>query len=592
MSAVVATRPSPAALVPLLAKHNIEATADGDVLHITTGKGKVVCLALTLAADPLPMDALTLLNKAAQFVSDSGAVQYFFRCDATESTRKLTNAVTVHGENDSVTTYPTPGWNRVKGGTFTDLPVLSWRDYCRIVEMLLAAPIPSALPAPSKADAKLLYQTMNPTQDNVARAFEDLYKDELRYCNQWGEWLIWDNSRWKPEKTLLAFHYCREISRDMNQINSKDVAKSSFARGVESFARASRTFATVTEQWDANNWALNTPNGTIDLRDGQVKPFNRSDHITKCTHVSPADVPRPHFDVFMQEITLGDEALSRYLQVALGACLSGAIQDNFLLFWYGTGQNGKNTLGDLIEWILGDYVTVLTSETLMAPKGNNPQHLTFVASLRGARVAISSEIEEGSYFNEQRIKSLTGDATITANRMRQDPFTFPRTHKHIIYGNHRPMLRIVDPAIKSRLHIVPFKAYFSPDRKDVTMAHKLRAEAPSVLQWLIDGHSMWLEAGRLIPCSAVEKETESYFDAQSTPDMWIAECCVVDPEAWGPATALYKSFKAFKESRGEGAMSQTRWGEWMSTRFDKTRSNGVKYRGIDLKAQSVLDYSG
>ncbi|HYR45045.1 MAG TPA: phage/plasmid primase, P4 family [Terriglobia bacterium] len=429
--------------------------------------------------------------------------------------------------------------------------------------------------------ADFVAERIDLTQDNVAAYFEEVYKDQLRYCQAWNQWFTWDQ-RWNPELTSLPFHYCRILARRVNDVRNKETAKASFAAGVERFARASRTFATTPDQWDANEWLVNMPTGTLNLQNDELYPHRREDYLTKITRLSPAEQSHPVFDRFLRDITLEDAALSLYLQRALGACLSGAIQDNFLLFWYGTGQNGKNTFGDLVAWILGDYAKVIPSETLMVDRSNS-RHPTDLANLRGIRLAISSEVEEGSYFNEQRIKALTGDTMISARFMRQDFFEFRRTHKHLIYGNHRPQLRVVDPALKSRLHIVPFKAYFPPEARDPLMASKLRTEAPQILAWLIRGHSQWLEDGYLKKCSAVQQETDSYFEAQSTPEMWVAESCRVDEHCSARASELYKSYSDFKESRGERPMSQTRWGEWMALRYHKNRHGaGYVYSGLEL----------
>jgi putative DNA primase/helicase len=205
---------------------------------------------------------------------------------------------------------------------------------------------------------------------------------------------------------------------------------------------------------------------------------------------------------------------------------------------------------------------------------------------------MSSEIAEGSYWNESRIKSLTGDATISARFMRQDYFEFPRTHKHLIYGNHRPMLRVVDDAIRARMHVVPFRATFSRElgNCDPLLPEKLRKEAPQILAWLIDGHRQWKEDGfTLKPCPAVQQETKNYLDAQSTPALWVAERCEVIENDERPTKdlpksgVLYKDYATFKEARGEIAPSLTRWGEWMKAHYEWVESDGVRYRGLRLK---------
>lgn len=448
-------------------------------------------------------------------------------------------------------------------------------------------PIPPPLPEVTEVNAQLVYATLIVTEDSVARVFEDMYQDYLRYCHAWGKWLLWDETRWREETTLLAFNYCRLISRNLNQKDgTKTAEKASFARGVEAFARSSRTFATHPEQWDREDMLLNCTDGTIDLgNSSSLREASQVDYITKRMRVTPKAGPSPVFDKFLNEITCGDESLAQYHKRSLGACLSGAVKDNFFLFWYGTGQNGKNTFGDLVMWMLGDYAKQIGVETLMNSK-HGDKHPTDLATLRGLRLAVCSEVEEGSYFNEQRIKSLTGDTMISARFMRQDFFEFRRTHKHLVFGNHRPLLRVVDPGLRSRLHIVPFKAHFPPESKDPDMARKLMAEAPQILQWLIEGHQEWLEDGYLKKCSAVQDETDNYFEAQSTPEMWVSECCRLDEVARAGAKDLYKSYKAWKEQRGEGVISQTRWGEWMGQRYAKKNYSG---RSVYVGIETILE---
>lgn len=443
--------------------------------------------------------------------------------------------------------------------------------------------------SPQGNTVEAMAQLTLPTEDAVALLFERFHADRLRYCKSWGTWLSWVGHYWEPEKTGLALDHARQIARLVNVQEEKSAAKASFARGVETLASVSRSFATETSQWDQEHMRLATPAGTVDLRETAICPPNQLHYITKSCRVSPADGPRPVFERFMRDICLEDQALIDYHQRALGSCLSGALTDHWILFWIGSGRNGKNTLGDLIAWILGDYAKTISSDTLMSSMSGT-KHPTDLASLRGVRLAIASEVAEGAYWDDARIKSLTGDETISARFMRQDYFEFRRTHKHLIFGNNRPMLRVVDEALKARLHVVPFKANFSGDAGDPEMPKKLREEAPQILQWLIDGHELWVEDGTLRRCTAVQEETDRYFESQSTPEMWASECCLFGPEyvhAETSASDLYSSFKSWKDARGEKPMSQTRWGEWMSGRYQKRKAHGTMvYDSIKINPEA------
>lgn len=436
-------------------------------------------------------------------------------------------------------------------------------------------------------DAQGLAEVMvAPTEHGVAQLFEQQHADDLRYCAGLGDaWLHWRETNWERDRTNRAFDFCREVSAIANVEKKPAVARAAFASGVERFAKASRTLATVAEQWDSNEFDLNTPEGTVDLRTGQLRPHNPGDYITRCTQVAPKAGPMPVFAKFMRDITDNDEALIDYHWRSLGACLSGARLNHWLLFWSGEGRNGKNTLGDFVQWLIGSYGKTIPTESLMASK--NDRHPTEMANLLGVRIATSSEVPEGSFWNESRLKSLTGDMTISARFMRGNFFEFQRTHKHIIYGNSQPQLRVVDPAMTARLHVVPFTKQFTPElgNVDINLPEKLKAEGPAVLAWLIRGHLKWLKDGTLHKCPAVQRATDDYFESQSTPAMWVTERCdTADPDARTRASTLYSDFSTWKEMRGEGSMSQTRWGEWAAKKFKRVKSCGVAtYEGVRLK---------
>jgi P4 family phage/plasmid primase-like protien len=427
------------------------------------------------------------------------------------------------------------------------------------------------------------------TQDSVALAFANLHRDSLRYTHIFGKWHQWDGKRWHVEETQLAFDFARTLARYANEEGSKGMATHAFSSGVEQIARTDRAFAVLPSIWDADNYLLNTPEGTIDLRSGGMQPHRQSDHITKMTAVAPSNNGGERFRRFLQEITCGDDELAAFLQRGLGATLSGAVEDHWLMFWIGNGRNGKNTLGDLVMYVLGDYAKQVPSETLMS-QGNNERHPTELANLMGARLAVSSEVESGSHWHESRINSLTGDAMISGRFMRQDFFEFPRRHKHLVYGNHRPQVRSATVALKSRLKIVRFAADFS-GREDPDLPATLRAEAPFVLAWLLDGHADWLAGGmRLGTCEAVEREAEDFFDSQPTVEMWIEERIERVPEdgrpgrSWPKASELYGDYSKWKADRGEAPLSQTRWGEEMSRLFPKVKAGGtVRYLGAALR---------
>ena len=424
----------------------------------------------------------------------------------------------------------------------------------------------AAIVAANPKDEAISLMMQLGTQQSIAATFATLYADKLKFDHSRKKWHIWDGTRWREDNKKRVFDLAVNLCRQKNPEGKSSIGSASFARGVEEIASSRPNIAVSGSEWDCDNYLLNTPAGTIDLRTKLMRAHDPADLITKCTAAAPGSVSDgATFRKFMLEITEGDEELVRFHQVSLGACLSGAIEDHYLLFWAGEGRNGKNTLGDFAEEALGDYARTIRTSTLMSK--THQSHPEELANLQGIRIAISSEVNDGDHWDESRIKQVTGDATISARHMYGSSFTYLRTHKHLVYGNSRPQLRSTDAAIRSRIKIVPFKVSFK-GREDKDLPRRLREEMGYFLQWLIEGHRMWMAAGKRLPeCAAVDAESTDYFASQSTPEMWLEECTeVVDPLSQAISQCpksgdLYKSYAEWKKNRGEPALSQTRWAE-------------------------------
>ena len=152
---------------------------------------------------------------------------------------------------------------------------------------------PAVLPAPNDdtsnaarmfANAEDLRAASAPeySDEGIALQFTERYRREWRYVHSWGRWLFWAKNHWCEDKTLRAFDLARKECRqaaDMaetagggtEQQNARlaaAIASKPTVAAVEALARADRAHAADTDQWDANTWLLNTPDGAIDLRSG------------------------------------------------------------------------------------------------------------------------------------------------------------------------------------------------------------------------------------------------------------------------------------------------------------------------------------
>lgn len=407
-------------------------------------------------------------------------------------------------------------------------------------------------------------------------------------------WMTYDGTVWARDEKLkrydLAKRICVEAAAHAeDEGEAKRIASARTVNAVLQMAQADQLIVAPSSVWDNDPTALNTPGGLLDLKTGELRERNLA-YVTQAAAVTPdPSAPCPTWERFLNSVFLGDKELIEFMRRSLGYCLTGDRREQVLFFWYGLGANGKSVLVELLQRLGGSYTLKLPASALMQSKGE--RHPTELAQLRGKRLAVSSELDENSFFNESLIKELTGDDTLTARFMRQDFFEFAMSQKHIIVGNFKPRLRGGDPAMARRMLLVPFNASFKGADRDPLMLDKLKAEAPGIMAWIVSGAMDWARDGLAIPASVRDASAE-YMSDHDDLQLWMDECC--EREGEGKAGDLYASFGRWKKSRGEHAPSQTVWGSRITTLpgISKRRSNGIHYRGLRLTFEELRRING
>lgn len=211
-------------------------------------------------------------------------------------------------------------------------------------------------------------------------------------------------------------------------------------------------------------------------------------------------------------------------------------------------------------------------------------HPTDLAMLKGARLVTASETEEGRAWAEARIKQLTGGDPITARFMRQDFFTYQPQFKLLFAGNHQPTLNSVDPAMQRRFNMMPF--LHKPATPDHALELTLKAEAPRILAWALQGCLEWQKQGLGRP-DAVAAATNDYFAQQDLIGQWIEDCCETGPNLWDQPATLFHSWRDYARAAGEDFGTSKSFGATLEKRgFNRGKSNGFRlHKGITVKAK-------
>lgn len=305
-----------------------------------------------------------------------------------------------------------------------------------------------------------------------------------------GWWHEWDDKRWKRDEIKAAWRIATRVCKEEGTVYDLSDARKIMSRqsvyAALDLASADQQVACALSEFDRDPWLLNTPDGVLDLKTGQIELHNPEYLMTKIAAAGPLSRGEgedsaggcPQWLAYLQSATGGDEHLIHYLQRVAGYCLTGSIEEHCILFFHGPGGTGKTLFLLMIQDLLGDYAINAPMNAFTVTTGE--RHPTEMARMVGARVVTASEVDEGVRWDEGKLKAISGGDKITAHFMRQDDFTFEPQFKLLLAGNHRPRMRSADDAMRRRMHVIPFR--HKPKVVDKQLREKLRKELPGILR--------------------------------------------------------------------------------------------------------------
>ncbi len=388
-----------------------------------------------------------------------------------------------------------------------------------------------------------------------AERFVHQFGDQARYYQDIKEWMVWDTTRWavKPDRMESM------IKLSIRDIEDQSFLKrSSTKQGVDEVLRLARSEPDMTvrlHQLDGDSMAINCLNGTVNLRTGQIRPHNPRELHTKVTPVEfNPDDRCPIWEAFLDRIFDSDQELIQYMQRVAGYMLTGDTSEQCLFFMHGLGCNGKSVFASILLHILGDYGQRAPAEIVLKQERTSGGPTPDKARMHGARLVITSELEDGQQFGEARIKDLTGGDRIVARGLYANTVEFDPTHKLLLYGNHLPNICGVDHGIWRRIRQIPFGVTIPDHERDPYLVEKLKEEASGILAWAVRGCLQWQEQGLGLP-EAVRDATGAYQKTANIVSQFVDECCEVAAGISVTKADLKEAFCKWCDGNGEIPMS-------------------------------------
>ena len=338
---------------------------------------------------------------------------------------------------------------------------------------------------------------------------------------------------------------------------------------------------------DADEFMLNTPTLTYDLRQGTKYPLeHRPEHfITKQTTVDPssdgADIWAAALDTFF----LKDIDLIDFVQRMVGLSAIGKVYVEALIIAYGEGRNGKSTFWNVIARVLGTYSGNISADMLTVGCRRNVK--PELAEAKGKRMLIAAELEEGMRLNTANVKQLCSTDEIYAEKKYKDPFSYTPTHTLVLYTNHLPKVGAIDKGTWRRLIVIPFDAKIEGSADIKNYADYLFEKAGgAILTWVIEGaRKVIADNYKIDPPQKVRDAIEHYKESNDWLSYFLSERCELDPAYVAKSSEVYNEYRIFCTQVGEFTRSTTDFYTALETvGFERYRDRKGRYiKGLRLK---------
>ena len=182
-----------------------------------------------------------------------------------------------------------------------------------------------------------------------------------------------------------------------------------------------------------------------------------------------------------------------------------------------------------------------------------------MAELKGKRLIIASEMQEGVRLNTAMVKQLCSTDEIQACKKYKDPFHFVPSHQVVLYTNHLPKVGANDDGIWRRLKVIPFNAKIKGNSDIKNYADYLYEKAGSaIMKWIIEGAEKVSKSDHKVDDpKCVKDAVAAYRDDNDWLGHFIADCCEVDESYEEKSGEFYQQYRAYCIQSGEYTRSTT-----------------------------------
>ena len=390
---------------------------------------------------------------------------------------------------------------------------------------------------------------------------------------------------WKHvgEKYLL-----KDITKHLLDLNTNFVSTSN----SEEVLKHCKSLALVEEgfRFNQNKKVMVLQNGNFNLDDLELKEFD--DELNSTIQLPVSYNPKATCPIWLKTLsTIFSEDQERidYLQEVFAYCLYPSTEYHVAFFLYGSGKNGKTTVSEMIQEIVGDAnCSNIPFEQL--------KNRFYLAELDGKLVNVDEEFESNGVSSTGHFKSLVSGGYMQADKKFKDPKRFKTFAKLIFCGNSLPTIRDRSYGFFRRVIVIPFDVKI--EDADTKLKEKLMSERDGIFNWAVEGKKRLDSQGGFCHSDEIKRATKNYEEESNHLISFIEENCIMDVESRAEKNPFREAYTDWCRENGYRPFCQVQLTkELRPMNIGIAKSNhkrfftGVKLRNSILRRINLADFT-
>lgn len=342
--------------------------------------------------------------------------------------------------------------------------------------------------------------------------------------------------------------------------------------------------------WPSNIGLVNAQNGMIDIPGHKMLPHS-PDYGSRAQLPVPydIDVDADRWHKLLNEVfpepASGDEKRDLLQQFA-GYCLLNTCRYEKALFCCGNGGNGKSTILDTIDEVIGQENKSSLSLDELGYRFNIPYMMNKLINHAG-------EMDPKAQIDTKILKAAISGEWISGEYKHGKRVEFRNTAKFIFSMNQTPGITEKTKGIARRLLVLYFTKDFENDpNKDTHLKDYLREnELPGILTWMLIGAEKVLKNDGFYYGAEIEKDRQRFLRTMNPVMLFVEERCAVEPKITISCQELFKTYMDWSHDSNHKPLGRTNFYEqilqfWPTRRDKITLADGTRrwaFEGITVR---------